>query len=183
MIKTCTQCTAVAALFFMLAGCAQSTEQLGGSPSPTLNDMDNNFFKTITVANMAEIDSSRLALTKSQSTAVRDFAQKMIDDHTMASNEVAAVAAYKQVMLPSQLDSQHQVILDDLKGKSGADCDKAYIDFQVKAHQETINADQDEANNGTDTQVKGLAAKLLDTLKMHLQMAEKIQAGDYGQKM
>ena len=177
------QVTAVAGLFFLVAGCTQSTQELGGNPSPMLSDMDNQWFKTIALANMTEIQSSQIALEKSPDQAVKDFAQHMIDDHNAAGSEVASLAADKNVTLPTQLDAQHAAILDDLRGKSGVDFEKAYMDLQVKAHSETITADGDEANNGNDMQVKAEAAKLLPTLKMHESMARQLQTGDYGHKM
>jgi putative membrane protein len=177
MVKTF---SLIASLLLLVGGCGQSMQDLGGSPSTTLADGDNNYFKTISLSNMTEIDSSKLALTQSQNADVKQFAQHMIDDHTNAANQVAALAAQKGVVLPTQLDSMHQSLIDDLTSKSGSDFDKAYIDLQVKAHNQTIAADQSEANNGLDPQVKQLANSLLDTLKMHLSMAEKLQSGTGG---
>jgi putative membrane protein len=167
-----------AGMLFLAAGCTQSTQDLGGTPSPNLTDGDNIWFKTMTVANMTELQSSQLALSQSQNPAVKDFAQKMINDHTMAGNEIMQLAAQKQVACPTELDASHQAIIDDLKARSGPDFDKVYIDVQVKAHQDTITADENEANNGTDVQVKSEASKLLDTLRMHLDMAQKLHMGD-----
>jgi len=172
--------TLIASLLLFVVGCGQTMQELGGSPSPNLNDGDNGFFKTIAIANKTEIDSSRMALDQSQNSGIRDFAQRMIDDHTAAQNELSTLARQKQVTLPTRLDSEHQSILDDLKSKSSTDFDKAYLDVQVKAHKDTIAADQDEANNGVDPQVKGLAGRLLDTLNMHLSMAQKLQNGSDG---
>jgi putative membrane protein len=173
----------VAGILLLAVGCSQSTQELGGNPSPNLTMGDNEWFKTMAIANMTEIQSSQLALSKSQSPAVKDFAQKMIDDHTIASNELMQLAADKQVTLPTQLDSTHQAMLDDLKGRSGADFDKVYIDDQIKAHEDTLAEDEKEADNGTDAQAKMQANKLIDTLKMHLQMAEKLHNGDSNSMM
>jgi putative membrane protein len=101
----------------------------------------------------------------------------MIDDHRSAEGKVGSLAAEKGVALPSKLDSAHQDMVDDLKTKSGLEFDKAFIDDQVKAHKDTIEADKDEANSGTDPQVRALAGDLLGTLRMHLSMAEKLQNG------
>jgi putative membrane protein len=167
---------AIVGLAVVLGGCEESMQQLGGNPSPNLSDGDNNFYKTLAIANMTEIDTSNLALTQSQNQAVKDFAQKMIDDHSKAENELASLAAEDEVTLPSELDAKHQSALDDLKALNGPDFDKAYIDLQVKAHKQTIAADEFEADNGMDSKTKGLANNLLDTLKMHLSMAEKLQS-------
>jgi putative membrane protein len=132
------------------------------------------------MANMTEIDSSRLALDSSQDSNVKMFAQRMIDDHTQAQQDLSSLAASKAVTLPSHLDATHQKMIDELKEKSGTDFDKAYVDDQIAGHKEAISADQDEANNGNDPQERALADRLLPTLNMHLSMAEKLQNGSGG---
>jgi putative membrane protein len=152
-------------------------QDLGGKNSTMLAGGDNDWFKTITVGNEIEIQSSQLALTHSTNQSVKDFAQHMIDDHRMAEGKVGDLAAQKGVALPTKLDADHQMMLDDLTTKSGPDFDKAYIADQVQAHKDAVAADKNEADNGIDPQVKGLASSLLDTLQMHLSMAEKLQNG------
>jgi putative membrane protein len=166
-----------AAVGIFFAGCSQSTEQLGGKSSSSLSSMDNDFFKTITISNETEIQSSQLALIQSQTPAIRDFAEKMISDHQAAEKKVATLAGNKGVVLPARIDDMHQKKIDDLRDKSGAAFDKVYADLQVKAHQATIVADRDEANKGDDADVKALANELLPTLQMHLQMAQQMQSG------
>jgi putative membrane protein len=99
----------------------------------------------------------------------------MIDDHTAAEQKVSSLASKSGVMLPTKLDDNHQKLLDDLRGKSGPDFDQAFAKLQVDAHNETIDADQDEANFGRDPQVKALAGDLLGTLQHHLTMAEDLE--------
>jgi putative membrane protein len=166
-------------LLFVI-GCQESMHDLGGSPSPALADGDNNWFKMITESNITEIRISQMALMQSQNADVKQFAQKMIDDHTTAEAEVQSVATDKQVTLPTELDTAHQAIVNDLRNRSGSDFDKAFEAVQIKAHEETVKFDQNEADNGMDPQVKMLAGKLLDTLKMHLEMARKLQMDPNG---
>ena len=167
---------AVAVVLCVAAGCAsESTEQLGGVASPQLSSQDNTFFRNITEANLTEIQSSQMALQSAKSPDVKGFAQQMISDHETAAAQLDAVAKSKGVQLPKMLDDSHKDMVDGLNGKTGDDFDKAYIEMQIKAHQEAINLDQDEADNGTDPDVKSTAAGLLPTLKHHLNMAQQIQ--------
>jgi len=165
-------------LLLLGVGCSsnQSMTDLGCKPSPEVMKSDNTFFKKITVSNMTEIESSKLALAQSQNPDIKGFAQHMITDHDAASAKVATLAAEKQVELPTKLDDDHQKMIDDLKARTGNDFDKGYIDLQVAAHKETIAFDNDEANNGSDPKIRALASKLQDTLNMHLRMAEELQS-------
>lgn len=158
-----------------LVGCTQSTAELGGKSNPNLSERDNAFFRTVALSDKAEIASSQLALEKSSNPKVREFATKMISDHKMADAELMQTASTKEVVLPQQLDEDHQKMADELKSKSGSDFDKAYIDMQVTAHQATVDSVSDEAQNGNDSNVKNLAESLLPKLQGHLNMAKMIQ--------
>jgi putative membrane protein len=128
------------------------------------------------LANMTEIDTSKLALSRSDNIQVKTFAQHMIDDHSKAGQELSDLAMAKGVILPAEIDSKDQKVIDELSSKSGQQFDRAYAELQVTAHKEAIAVDQDEADNGIDPDTKAMAAKLLDTLKMHLSMAQQLQS-------
>jgi putative membrane protein len=59
--------------------------------------------------------------------------------------------------------------------KTGKDFDKAFIDAAVKDHQKAIELFQNEADRGTDTQLKAFAKKTLPTLREHLKQAQDLQ--------
>jgi putative membrane protein len=166
----------VAAILLLVAGCTESLTELGGMPSTNLNDGDNAFFKKMALANMAEIDTSKLAIARSDNDKVKAFAQHMIADHSKVSQQLSDLADAKGVILPVELDSRDQTKLDALSSKSGMDFDHSYMDLQVTAHKQAIAADQDEADNGLDPDTKTFAGKMLDTLKAHLSMAEQLQS-------
>jgi putative membrane protein len=161
----------------MMAGCSENMSQLGGKPSDAVSMGDNHFFKVASNANQTEIETSQLAMNQAQSPRVRELAQQMITDHTKAQNQLQTLASSKGAALPQQLDSIHQAMVNNLQNKSGSDFDRAYVQTQITAHQDTIANVQNEVNNGTDPDVKSLADQLLPTLRMHLQMAQDVQKG------
>jgi putative membrane protein len=173
MLRQFALCLAV----MVLAGCSESMSQLGGKASPELSTGDNHFFKVVANANDTEVKMSQMALAQSQNAQVRQFAQHMIDDHTQAGKQVQALASQKDVVLPQQLDTIHQDLVDGLRGKTGADFDRAFMSAQVTAHQDTINNVKAEADNGSDQDVKQLAQQLLPKLQDHLRMAQQVQSG------
>ena len=108
----------------------------------TASNMSTDFVKNASIGNEFEIESSQLALTKSQSQPVKDFAQQMIDDHGKAGQTLMATLPKSSVspdVATKTLDSKHQHMLDKLNGLSGADFDKKYISEQTDAHKETIS--------------------------------------------
>jgi len=115
-------------------------------------------------------------LDKASSSEVRDFAKRMIDDHTSANQELAKLADQKKLQdkMSEHADAKSQANSLKLKVMSGKSFDKAYIKNQVDAHQETIKIFRQEAEQGQDSDLKAFAKKMLPTLEEHLKMANDL---------
>jgi putative membrane protein len=135
------------------------------------------FVKQAAVSDMFEIETSKLAVQKSQNNGVRQFAQKMIDEHTKMSQQVKSAAMQDQVAAgaPSQLDRPKTQQLDDLKKLNGAAFDKKYVEIQVKAHQEAAKLFETYAKSGEDANLKKTVNEGLPHIKHHLQEAQALQ--------
>jgi putative membrane protein len=154
------------------------------STAPALaqnNHADSNtqdFVRNAAIGGMFEIQSSQLALNKSQDRDVRDFAQKMITDHRQADEKLKSLA--KNETIPTSLDSAHEQMLQHLRGENGSNFVEAFKQDQVTAHREAVNLFQNYANNGSDPQLKQFAQQTLPTLQNHLQMAQGITIANNG---
>jgi len=132
----------------------------------------NDFVQTAAVANMFEIQSSQLAKDHAQGDDVKTFAQKMIDDHTKAGDDMKAAvqSANAGMTVPDDLDQEHKDMLDKLQAASGADFDKQYVDIQLKAHDDAVKLFQDFADKGDNPEIKQFAQSTLPTLQDHQKM-------------
>jgi putative membrane protein len=144
------------------------------SYAQSLNKGDQDILKDLALANISEVAAANIALQKSTTPAVKQFAQQMVDDHTKGLQEVKDVAQSKSVTLPTEPDAKHKKMADKLNSLSGAEFDKAYlahagVDDHKAAHQKVVNAQK----KATDPDVKALAAKLQPVIDEHLQ---KVQA-------
>lgn len=143
--------------------------------SSSANPTDPQGFMTKAAqGGMAEVELSRLAVSKGQNADVKKFAQQMIEDHTNANAELKALATKKTVTLPTEVDAEHKAIKDKLQGLSGADFDKDYIAAMVTDHEKTVALFEAQAESGSDADAKAFAAKTLPKLKMHLEMIKNI---------
>jgi len=136
-----------------------------------------DFLTKAATGNKFEIDSSKLALDKSKSETVRAFANMMVKDHGGAA--VKMKRAVTEAKLPAQaaaLDAKHQAMLDDLAKKEGPAFDKAYVDAQLKGHEETVALFKAYADGGENPRIKQFAEDLLPVLQKHLDQARKLQA-------
>lgn len=128
-----------------------------------------SFVTKASIGNQFEIESSQLALEKSENAAVRDFADDMVEDHTEAGNELSeALESSSSKAQPAEnLDSKHQKLLNKLKAANGTNFDKLYITMQGDAHKEAIALFDAYAKNGTDESLKEFAQETLPTLREH----------------
>ncbi len=136
---------------------------------------DASFMDDAAHAGHYEVEAAKLALQKGQSDAVKSFAQRMIDDHTAAAQQLQALASAKNHKLPDGPSMVQKGKLKLLGTHEGAKFDKSYIDsLGPKAHRDTIKLFEKAASKGHDADVKAFADKTLPTLREHLTLAEQL---------
>jgi putative membrane protein len=139
-----------------------------------LNTRDRNFVMEAAMGGMAEVELGKLATQKATSDAVKQFGQKMVDDHSAANSELTQLAAAKGITLPTELDAKHRADITRLSKLSGAAFDGAYSKAMLDDHVKDVAAFEKESTSGTDPEVKAFATKTLPTLKQHLEMARSL---------
>lgn len=125
-------------------------------------------------SNMFEIESSRLALEMSQTPEVQEFAQQMIDDHTMAGENMMAAAQEDGVTVPTVMNEQHQSQYDELAAADEASFDQAYVEAQVMAHEEAVALFEGFSTDGEESALRDFAAETLPTLQTHLEHVQQM---------
>jgi len=144
------------------------------SQHDALSHSDAAFLKDAAEGGMDEVKLGELAQQNGLSDRVKKFGRHMADDHTKMNNELQALAARKNVTLPTDISILQHAGYKLLSAKSGEGFDKSYISSMVKDHEDDIMAFQKEATNGGDADVKTLALRALPTLQEHLRMAQDI---------
>lgn len=131
---------------------------------------DLAFMNEAAPGGMAEVELGKLAAAKAENAEVKAFAQKMVDDHSRAGDELKQLAAQKKVILPPDVMPKHKEIMDKLSKLNGADFDKEYVKAMVADHEKDVAAFENVSKTAVDADVKAFATKTLPTLKMHLEM-------------
>jgi len=150
-----------------------STVQTTPSIPSTVSKDDATFVVNTANAGMTEVQLGQLAQQKGTAKDVKEYGAMMEKDHTAAGDKLRALAASKNITLPSAISPEMQKNIDDLQTKSGKDFDKAYIDLMVDDHKKVISMFEDESKKGSDADIRAFADATVHTLKMHLQDAEK----------
>lgn len=150
----------------------------GAAASGSVSKSDQKMMKDLAQANMAEIEAAKVAQQKSSSEEVKNFAQKMIDDHTKASDQLQQLAQAKNVTLPTDLDSKHKSEIKKLSALSGDKFDKRYMSQGgVSDHRQAHALLNRIEKNAKDSDLKTLASSLMPTINDHWQMAKQIRSG------
>jgi putative membrane protein len=151
----------------------------GAGPGDTQATMppkvdDKKFVKDAAIGGMTEVELGKLAAQKASRDEVKQFAQKMVDDHTKAGDQLKEIAAKENIPVADALDSKHQSRIDKLSKLSGEEFDKAYIKDQLKDHQSDVKDFSAEAQGGTNPNVKAFATSTLPTLQQHLDLVKSL---------
>jgi len=144
-----------------------------------------------------EIEIAKLAESKAQSEEVRDFAQKMVSDHTPGCQEMQRLAGQlvsdthgEQAHQPQrgaaggQLDwvSIHKEVgqqclksvKQELSSKQGIEFDKCFMGQQIGAHMKVVDS-LTVLRNHASSDLQQKLDQELQTAKQHLQLAKQIE--------
>ena len=161
-------------LLFATPVLAQSvSERTGINSALGVAPKTADFVKQVTISDMFEIQSSKIAAQKLTGPA-KAFAEQMIADHTKTSTQLTAAAKVENIPLPAEMDSKHQEMIARLNGASTNDLQKRYIDDQVSAHKDAVDLFERYSNGGDDAKLKAWAASTLPALRHHLEMAQNL---------
>jgi putative membrane protein len=143
------------------------------STKASASSADQAFVRKAAMGGLAEVELGRLAQQKASSDEVKQFASRMVQDHSKSNDELKQVASAKGIEVPSALDMKHKNDYDRLNKLSGAEFDRAYMSHMVDDHRKDVADFKKEADSGKDADIKSFAAKTLPTLQEHMQLAQK----------
>ncbi|KJH69950.1 DUF4142 domain-containing protein [Aliterella atlantica] len=151
------------------------------TPVPTngnrssLSQVDREFMVKAAQGGMAEVQYGQIALQRASSSTVRQYAQRMIQEHTKANNELMALAKAKGVNLPKTIGKKNEKLKQRLSQLSGARFDREYMkEAGVKSHEEQAKLFERQVERGQNPDVIAFASKTLPVVQKHLQQAEQL---------
>jgi putative membrane protein len=139
----------------------------------TLNQEDQRFVKEAGTGGLAEVELSKIA-QKSANADVKSFADRMVQDHTKANQELASIASGLGIDVPKTLDAEHERMRQKLAGLHGKAFDEQYMRDMVEDHNKTVMLFQTEERSGQSPELKQFAQKTLPILQTHQKMAQEL---------
>jgi len=135
---------------------------------------DTKFLEQANQGSVDEIDLAQLALKKSSDDDVKNFAQKMIDDHSKLLDDMKPFDMEAGVKVPEHPDAAaeaEKVKLDLLTGKT---FDKAYIKGMVEDHHKVLEAFITEEKSTGYPAFKDAVGKGEKVVREHLELIDQI---------
>jgi len=140
-------------------------------PPANAKTTDQDFVKEAAQAGIAEVALGKLALQRAQNPYVRQFAQRMVDDHSRVNHELTDLAKNQGVEVPNEMNAEQRNLNARLATLSGAAFDREYMRAMVKDHTRNVALFRNYSQNGKHEEMKSWAAKTLPTLRRHDQLA------------
>lgn len=142
--------------------------------SAALSVSDKGFAMSAARGGMAEVAMGKLASDHAAHADVKQFGQRMIDDHGKAGDELKAWASKNDVTLPSEPGAKEKAEIKRLSGLNGAAFDRAYMAIMLADHNKDVSEFQRASTTAKNADLKAWAGKTLPTLKEHQQMARDV---------
>lgn len=127
-----------------------------------------------------EIQSSQLALQKSKNSAVRQFAQQMIDQHRASTQKLQTAATGATLTAPAtEMLAAHRAKLEELREATADDFDEKYVEQQREAHEEALKLHQAmTSTENAPAQLAGFAREAVPIVQGHARMLEGMKIDD-----
>jgi putative membrane protein len=145
-------------------------------PAASLSATDRTFVSQAAYGSLGEVALGELAVERASSPAVRQFGQRMVQEHTRMNEDLIAIASQKGVTPPSAPDPGRQAVSAQLGQLQGAAFDRQYVQQQLADHETTLTLFQGEASSGQDPQLRAFAREYAPVIQEHLAMLRQLEA-------
>ncbi|HUF04095.1 MAG TPA: DUF4142 domain-containing protein [Aridibacter sp.] len=173
----------LAAAFVLAAAIAGIAGSALGANEHSHDEMtDANIAAIVSVAGKLDIAYGKIAKSKSKNAKVREFADRMVTDHS-AVQKAAEQLLKKLGVTPVENDTSRglaengEKVKAKLRSLKGAEFDRFYIDNEVAYHELVVNAVENVLiKNAKNAELKATLESVLPLFTRHLEHARTIQS-------
>lgn len=135
---------------------------------------DRKFMQDAAEGGLFEVQAGQLAANKASDDKVKQFANKLVEDHQSANNELTALATTKGLELPAAPSRSERREIEKLGKESGSKFDQDFARNEVKDHEKDIKKFEKASGKVKDPDLKAWIDKTLPHLREHLAMAKDL---------
>jgi putative membrane protein len=163
--------------FAMVAALMVAELHAQQQPNAPARSPDEQFLLQAAASGVLEVRLGELAVERASNAEVKQFGQRMRDDHAKANKELLSIRGARRLELPDlETMPKEKALLQKLSGLKGTEFDRQYIHHMVEGHKEALQFFEKAIKECKDEAVRAYAEKHLPALREHLQMAKKIAA-------
>lgn len=150
-----------------------------------------DFVQQAASGNLAEVELGQLAAKRAQSNDVRQFAQRMVQDHTKALDQLRSAVSGANLNVPAALSPEHQQTRQRLSELQGEEFDREYMEVMVDEHEKMADMLEDRSDvagkqpgaaspsnaqrGGGLAPLNSWASQTLPIVQEHLEQARQIE--------
>ena len=152
-----------------------------GAVADRTNPMtDANILSTLGVLNGAEMTEARVARRRANNGSVKGLADLLLSDHAQMQSGLDSLAKAKNIVPAAgpraqALQTETKSERERLEQLTGAEFDRAYVQAQVKAHEEAIAEANRLAGVAQDGDLRAAIQRALPKLQTHLDSARAVE--------
>lgn len=174
------------------SGVASATPQFADTALPKKNDSadgdapasitpDGQAIGAFIAASQHEIQHGRLAQERGSTQIVRDLGRSVSRDHDDFVARAREMGKRLGILSAAQVNDTtfhgHSGVMGDLRGKSGTDFDRVFLQHEVEYHRWLIDAvNTTMLPKATNTEVKTFLQQALPTFEAHMKAAQDLLA-------
>lgn len=152
---------------------------LAGKAGAGMTTNADDFVEKAAISDRYEIAAAQVALERSQTRAIRDVAQVMIEDHQTNTQRLKAAMARSQKVqtgdVPHGLDSRRANMIEHLREAPADKFDETYVDQQKLAHEEAVSLMQKYRDDGDCPELRNFAEASARVVEGHLDRMKQLQ--------
>jgi putative membrane protein len=134
------------------------------------------FIACATIEFMGDVQLAQLALVRGTSDSVRAIATYLIDDCNRVLLDIARIATRKNFPVPKSLDQVHEIILQYMRERTGADFDSAYMERIDLHHRHALKLFK-RGQAIKIPEISALASRVLAMIEARIKLSRQLSAG------
>jgi len=145
-------------------------------PTSTNVSADGKLIRDVITDDLLESRLSQIAEQKAVNSSVKQFAQRMVSDHTRMQGEWTLMASQNGMSVNPLMDNTDKAKVDELNRLSGPEFDRTYMNLMIQGHQDALNRLQNEGQYAQSAPVRARVASDLPIVREHWSLAQQVGA-------
>jgi len=136
------------------------------------NNNEVNFPQKAYSGGIMEVKLGKVAQQKASSYKVKEFGERMINDHSKANEQLKDIAQNNNISLSDSMLNDNKDTYNELSQYGGSEFDKHYISKMIAGHRATIKLYEAASQNTRNPEIQRWAKNKIPILKQGLRLAE-----------